>query len=89
MTITRLTDAQQNLVKRNCYACQCLDNVDMYTYAKFDQTIPSGYKVRSNQQRLNHRQRMDSSGSYWWLRCVMASNLCSGFCWVSFKTQTC
>ena len=21
-------------VKRNCYACQCLDNVDMYTYAK-------------------------------------------------------
>ena len=43
-------------VKRNCYAYQCLDNVDTYTYAKFDQTIPSGYKVRSNQQRQNHRK---------------------------------
>ena len=50
-------------VKRNCYACQCLDNVDMYTYAKFDQTIPSVYKVMSIQKRQNHRQRMDSSGS--------------------------
>ena len=76
-------------VKRNCYACQCLDNVDMYTFAKFDQIIPSGYKVRSNQQRQNHRKRMDSSGSYWWPRCVIAPNLSSGFSWVSFKTQTC
>ena len=59
-------------VKRNCYACQCLNNVDMYMYAKFDQTTPSGYKVRSNQQRQTHRQRMESSGSYLWLRCVMA-----------------
>ena len=33
----------------------------MYTYAKFDQTIPSGYKVRSNQQRQNHRQRMTAA----------------------------
>ena len=33
----------------------------MYTYAKFDQTIPSGYKVRSNQQRQNHRQRMEAA----------------------------
>ena len=41
-------------VKRNCYACQCLDNVDMYKYAKFDQPIPSGYKVRSNRQRQKH-----------------------------------
>ena len=43
--------------KRNVYACQCLDNVEMYTYAKFDQTsIPSGYKVMSIQQRQNHRK---------------------------------
>ena len=76
--------------KRNFYACQCLDNVEMYTYAKFDQTsIPSGYKVMSIQQRQNHRQRMDSSESYWLLKCVMTPNLCSGFCRVSFKTQTC
>ena len=41
--------------KRNFYACQCLDNVEMYTYAKFDQTsIPSGSKVMSIQQRQNH-----------------------------------
>ena len=58
--------------KQNCYACQCLDNVDMYTYAEFDQFIPSGHKVRSNQQRQNHRQRMDSSGSYKWIKCVFA-----------------
>ena len=44
--------------KRNFYPCQCLDNVEMYTYAKFDQTsIPSSYKVMSIQQRHNHRQR--------------------------------
>ena len=44
--------------KRNFYACQCLDNVEMYTYAKFDQTsISSGYKVMSIQQRQNHRQK--------------------------------
>ena len=29
----------------------------MYTYAKFDQTIPSGFTVRSNQQRQTHRQK--------------------------------
>ena len=41
----------------------------MYMYAKFYQTsIPSGYKVMSIQQRQNHRQRMDSSGSYWLLK---------------------
>ena len=33
----------------------------MYTYANFNQTIPSGYKVWSNQQRKNHHQRMDSA----------------------------
>ena len=44
--------------KRNFYACQCLDNVEMYTYAKFDQTsIPSGNKVISIQQRQNHRKK--------------------------------
>ena len=43
---------------RNFYPCQCLDNVEMYTYAKFDQTsIPSGNKVMSIQQRQNRRQR--------------------------------
>ena len=34
----------------------------MYTYTKFDQTIPTGYKVMSIQQRHNHSQRMDSTG---------------------------
>ena len=62
----------------------------MYTYAKFDQTsIPSGNKVMSIQQLQNHRQRKDSGRSYWLLKCVMAPNLCSGFCWVSIKIQTC
>ena len=62
--------------KRNFYACQCLDNVEMYTYAKFDQTsIPSGYKVISIQQRQNQPQGKDSSGSYWLLKCVIVPNL--------------
>ena len=49
--------------KRNFYPCQCLDNVEMYTYAKFDQIISSGYKVMSIQLRQNHRQRMDSTAA--------------------------
>ena len=29
-------------MKNDCYACQWLDNADMHTYSKFDQTIPCG-----------------------------------------------
>ena len=48
----------------------------MYTYAKFDQTIPSGYKVRSNQQRQNHRQRTEATGgsdALWHQICALES----------------
>ena len=32
-----------NIGKR--FACQCLDNVKMYKYAKFDQNIPGSSRV--------------------------------------------
>ena len=32
-------------VKKDCYVCQWLDNVDMHTGAKFDYNIPSGSRV--------------------------------------------
>ena len=47
----------------------------MYMYAKYDQTIPSGYKVMRIQQRQNHHQRADSSESYWLPKYVMTPNL--------------
>ena len=31
----------------SCYACQWLDNVDMHTYAEFDQNILCGSSVMS------------------------------------------
>ena len=34
-------------IKKVCYACQWLDNVDMHTYANFDQNIPCGSRVMS------------------------------------------
>ena len=43
-----LTDAQQSLsIKKGCYVCQLLDNVDMHMYVKFDQIILCGLGVIS------------------------------------------
>ena len=46
--------------KRNFYACQCLDTVEMYMYAKFDQTIPSlsyEHSTTTESQPKNGQQR--------------------------------
>ena len=34
-------------IKKDCYACKWLENVDMRMYAKFDQNIPCGSRVMS------------------------------------------
>ena len=45
---TGRTDAQLSVVhQKGCYACQWLSNVDMHTYANFDQNIPRGERVMS------------------------------------------
>ena len=35
------------MMKKGCYACQSLDNVEMYKYTKFYQNIPCGSRVIS------------------------------------------
>ena len=34
-------------IKKGCYTCQWLDNVDMYLYAKCDQNMPCSSKIMS------------------------------------------
>ena len=34
-------------IKKGCYTCQWLDNVDIHLYAKFEQNIPCGSRVMS------------------------------------------
>ena len=34
-------------IKKGCYTCQWLDNVDMHSYAKFDQNISCVSSVMS------------------------------------------
>ena len=45
----RLMLSKASSIKKECYmyACQSLDNVDMYKYAKFYQNIPRGSRVKS------------------------------------------
>ena len=43
------TDAQQTLLhQKDCFACQWLENVDNYKYAKFDINTPCGPRVKKN-----------------------------------------
>ena len=42
-----------------------------------------------NQQQQNHRQRTDSSGNYWWLKCFKWHQIFALGSAVSFKTQKC
>ena len=39
--------SKASFIKNGCYACKLLDNVDMHKYAKFDQNIPCGSRVKS------------------------------------------
>ena len=49
LTITGLTDARQSLIhKKGCYPSQWLNNVHMYTFAKYDQNTPCGFKSREH-----------------------------------------
>ena len=36
-----------NLLRSECLACQCLDNVIMYKYTKFGQNIGCGARIMS------------------------------------------
>ena len=50
--------------KKDCYAYQCLDNVDIHTYVKFDQNIPCASRVMSIPINCNLDGRTDSHSDY-------------------------
>ena len=41
---TGLMLSKASSIEQGCYACQWLDNVDIYTYAKFDQKKTMWFK---------------------------------------------
>ena len=41
-------------IKKGCYACQWLDNVEMHKYAQYDQNKPCGLGVREHFLLIDH-----------------------------------